>query len=464
MIKLYNALTRKKEIFRPLLKGRVGLYTCGPTVYNFAHIGNLRTYIFEDVLRRTLEYAGYDVRHVMNITDVEDKIFRDAKKEGKTIFEFVKPYEKAFFEDLKKLNIEKAWKYPKATEHISEMVRLIHKLVQKGMAYEMNGSIYFSISKFGPYGKLSRVKARELKAGARVDTDEYTKENLQDFALWKIKKAGEPSWKTIWGDGHPGWHIECSVMSMKYLGSTIDIHTGGVDNIFPHHENEIAQSEASTGKKFVRYWIHGEHLLVKGEKMAKSLGNFFTLRDIEAKGFSPLAFRYLVLAAHYRSKLNFTWEALVAAENSLERIYDFVQRLKEGFSTGSKHKKNIVRVPSRTYLNLEKKFVAAIFDDLNTPKALAAVWDMAHAYNKNPDRFNAKAILRLLYEFDEVFGFGFKNIKTAAIPQKVLTLAKKREVHRKNRQWQEADKIRAQINSLGYVLEDTPQGQKIKKQ
>lgn len=453
MIKLYNTLTRKKEIFRPLRTDRVGLYTCGPTVYNFAHIGNLRTYIFEDVLRKTLEYAGYKVRHVMNVTDVEDKIFRDAKKQGKTIFEFVKPYEKAFFGDLKKLNIEKAWKYPKATEHILEMVKLISKLIRKGFAYEMNGSIYFLISKFGPYGKLSRVKARELKVGARVDADEYTKENLQDFALWKIKKPGEPSWKTAWGDGHPGWHIECSVMSMKYLGSTIDIHTGGVDNIFPHHENEIAQSEAATGKKFVRYWIHGEHLLVKGEKMAKSLGNFFTLRDIEAKGFSPLAFRYLTLTAHYRSKLNFTWEALVAAENSLERLRDFISRL------------NLANYRGSTSIEIYRKlFGKALFDDLDTPKALAGVWDLAHAYNKNPDRFDAKAILRLLYEFDEVFGFGFKSIKPETIPQKVLALTKKREVHRKNKQWQEADKVRAKINSLGYLVEDTAQGQKITKQ
>lgn len=453
MLKLYNTLTRRKEVFRSLHKKWVGLYTCGPTVYNYAHIGNLRTYIFEDVLRRTLEYAGYKVKHVMNITDVEDKIFRDAKKAGKTIFEFVRPYEKAFFEDLKRLNIEKAWKYPKATQHITEMVKLIHKLLQKGFAYEIDGSIYFSISKFRPYGKLSRVKARELKAGARVDADEYTKENIQDFALWKIEKPGEPSWKTSFAAGHPGWHIECSVMSMKYLGETIDIHTGGVDNIFPHHENEIAQSEAATGKKFVRYWVHGEHLLVDGQKMSKSLGNFYTLRDIESRRFNPLVFRYLALTSHYRSKLNFTWVSLQAAQNSLERVYDFIKDLKSSNYRGSaslaRHKSN---------------FQDALANDLDMPKALAALWSLIHEYNKQPNRFDAKAVLRVLYDFDEVLGLGLKGVKHDTIPKEVIALVKKRQTYRENKQWSEADKIRTQISSLGYLMEDTPQGQKIKKQ
>lgn len=459
MIKFYNFLTRKKEIFRPLRKDWVGLYTCGPTVYNYAHIGNLRTYIFEDILRRTLEYAGYRIRHVMNITDVEDKIIRDAKKAGKTIFDFVKPYEKAFFEDLEKLNIEKAWKYPQATEHIPEMVKLIRKLIQKGLAYEIDGSVYFSISKFGPYGKLSRVKARELKSGARVDVDEYEKENAQDFVLWKESKAGEPVWDTPIGKGRPGWHLECSAMSMKYLGETFDIHAGGVDLIFPHHENEIAQSEGSTGKPFVRFFAEGEHLLVHGERMAKSLGNILTIRDIEKRGFNPLAFRYLMLTTHYRSKLNFTWESLEAAQKSLERLYDFDKNLRAGRERS---------VPASNYYRglasiVRNRFMKAIFNDLDTPQALAVVWALVNKYNKNPKKYDAKEILRLTFDFDRVLGLGLKEIKPEKVPQKILALVKRREEHREERMWKKADDIRKQLEKSGWVIEDTTEGPKVKK-
>src|SRR3990167_6437832 len=284
-LKFYNALTRKKQIFRPLHNKRVGLYTCGPTVYNYAHIGNWRTYVFEDVLKRTLKYNGCKVKHVMNITDVEDKIIRGAKKTGKEIYEFTEPYEKAFYTDLKKLNIEKAHRYPKAPAHIPEMIKIISALLKKGLAYKTAGSGYFDISKFKKYGRLSGVKSRELKAGTRVDADEYTKEEAEDFVLWKKAEAGEPWWRAPFGEGRPGWHIECSAMSMKYLGKTFDIHAGAVDLIFPHHENEIAQSEGASGKKFVNYFIEGEHLLVDGKKMSKSLGNIFNLRDVESKGF-----------------------------------------------------------------------------------------------------------------------------------------------------------------------------------
>jgi len=327
-LKLYNFLTRKKQLFKPLKDKIAGFYTCGPTVYNYAHIGNLRTYIFEDVLKRTLKYNGYKVRHVMNITDVEDKIIRASKKAKKNILDFVKPYEKAFFEELKKLNIEKAWQYPKATQHIKEMIKIIEILLKKGLAYKSERSIYFDISKFKPYGKLSGIKKQNLKAGARVDVDEYPKDEAEDFVLWKAAKAGEPWWRAPFGDGRPGWHIECSAMSMKYLGETFDIHTGAVDNIFPHHENEIAQSEGATGKPFAKYFIEGEHLLVNGEKMSKSLGNVYNLRDIEAKHFDPLAFRYLTLTAHYRSKLNFTWESLEAAQNALNKLQESVKEIK----------------------------------------------------------------------------------------------------------------------------------------
>ena len=306
-IKFYNTINRKIQIFKPLDKRAIRIYTCGPTVYNFAHIGNLRTYIFEDVLRRVLEYNDYKVRQIMNITNVEDKIINKAVKENKTIAEITKPYEKIFFSDIKKLNIKKAEVYPKATKHIKEIISLINKIIKKKFAYQSDdGSIYFDISKFKKYGRLSELEKKELKISTRVSADEYQKEDARDFVLWKAKKNNEPSWPSPWGNGRPGWHIECSAMSIKYLGEYFDIHAGGVDNIFPHHENEIAQAEAATGKKFVNFWIHGEHLLVDGKKMAKSLDNFYNLEFLEKKGFNPLAFRYLILISHYRSKLNFT--------------------------------------------------------------------------------------------------------------------------------------------------------------
>src|SRR3989339_56141 len=309
VVKIYNFLNRKIESFKSLRPKQVGFYACGPTVYDYAHIGNLRTYIFEDILKRTLEYNGYKVNHIVNITDVEDKIIRESQKTGKSIADFVKPYEKAFFEDLKKLNIEKAQKYPKATRHIKEMIKIIEALLKKGLAYESDGSIYFDISKFsakggsasvGKYGKLSGLKSRELKAGARVDVDEYDKASAEDFVLWKApKESNLPTWSASFGAGRPGWHIECSAMSMKYLGETFDIHAGGEDLIFPHHENEIAQSEAATGEKFVRYWLHCKHLLVNSEKMSKTKENYYTLRDLVGKGYDPMAIRYALLSVHY---------------------------------------------------------------------------------------------------------------------------------------------------------------------
>ncbi len=455
-IQLYNTLTRKKQVFKPLKKGAVGLYTCGPTVYDYAHIGNLRTYIFEDILRKTLEYAGYKVRHVMNITDIDDKIIRDAAKANKDIFEFVKPYEKAFLEDLSKLNIKKAWKLIKATKHIKEMLALVYKLLKKGSAYESEGSVYFDISKFKNYGKLNRLNLKKLKAGARADKDEYEKNNVQDFVLWKARKDNEPFWKSKFGDGRPGWHIECSAMSMRYLGATLDIHTGGVDNMFPHHENEIAQSEGATGKKFSNFFIEGQHLLVDGKKMSKSLGNFYTLRDIENKGFNPLAFRFLMLTAHYRTQLNFTLESLEAAQNSLDKLYDFVRLLKTQQKIA----------PPRTTKALPSvlsDFNKAIFDDLDSPKALAITWSLIHEYNKNPLKYDAKEVLNILYDFDKVLGLGFKNIKLTATPAEVEGLSEKREEYRKNKDWAKADEIRERIKTMGYLVEDSSSGPVIKK-
>ncbi|MEK9168378.1 MAG: cysteine--tRNA ligase [Patescibacteria group bacterium] len=453
MIKFYNTLFRKKQVFKPLSKKAVKIYTCGPTVYDFAHIGNLRTYIFEDILRRTLEYNGYRIRQAMNITDVEDKIIKKAKAEKKDIFEITKPYTKIFFNDLKKLNIEKAEKYPKATEHIKEMVGLIKKLIAKNFAYQgKDGSVYFNISKFKNYGELSQLEKRKIKIGARIAADEYNKEEAQDFVLWKTAKAGEPSWPSPWGNGRPGWHIECSAMSMKYLGETLDIHAGAVDLIFPHHENEIAQSEAATGKKFVRYWLHSEHLSVDNQKMSKSLSNIFTLHDIERKKINPLAFRYLILTTHYRSKLNFTWESLGAAQNAMGRLttYDLRQTTNDERTTNDDNKKIKIYI---------KKFLSAINDDLNTPKALSIIWQIIKDEN-----FSSNAKKCLLLEFDKVLGLGLGKIKPLKIPQKIKQLAAQREKLRINKQFIQADALRKQIEELGYIIEDTAFGFKIRKQ
>ena len=452
-VKFYNFLTRKKEIFKSLRPKRVGFYACGPTVYNYAHIGNLRTYIFEDVLKRALEFNGYEVKYVMNITDVEDKIIRDSKKAKKNILDFVKPYEKAFFEDLKKLDIEKAWKYPKATRHIKEMIKLIAALLKKDLAYEADNSIYFDISKFKPYGKLSGLKNRELKIGARVDSDEYDKANAEDFVLWKNVKDGEPSWSAPFGKGRPGWHIECSAMSMKYLGKTFDIHAGAVDLIFPHHENEIAQSEGATEKPFVKYFIEGEHLLVDGKKMSKSLGNIYTLRNIETKGFDPLAFRYLVLTAHYRSKLNFTWESLEAAQNAFEKLKDFVINLKDQSRSDV-----LIHSNKKIIDQFKKKFLNYINNDLEMPSALALLWDAIKSEKLNP-----KTKCDLIIDFDKVFGLNLSKIKIEKIPAAILKLTKEREKYRQEKNFKKADEFRKKIESLDWSVEDAPEGPKLKR-
>ncbi|MDO8676791.1 MAG: cysteine--tRNA ligase [Candidatus Azambacteria bacterium] len=447
-LKFYNTLTRKKQVFKPLRNKQIGLYTCGPTVYNYSHIGNLRTYIFEDTLRRILEYHGYTVKHVMNITDVEDKIIRDSKKAKKTIFEFVKPYEKAFFEDLKRVNIKSAYKYPKATEHIKEMITMIESLLKKRLAYKIDGSVYFDISKFKKYGRLSRVKARELKDGARVDVDEYSKDDAEDFVLWKAAKPEEPNWNAPFGKGRPGWHIECSAMSMKYLGPTFDIHAGGIDLVFPHHENEIAQSEGATGKTFVKYFIEGEHLLVDSKRMAKSLQNFYTLRDIEKRGFESMAFRYLVLTAHYRSKLNFTWESLRSAQNALEKLKEAIVTLKK-----AKQKVDIKLVKQYS-----KKFKDYISDDLNTPRALALLWEIVKSQKLTP-----KTKYALITDFDKVLGLNLTKMKTKKISTEILKLVKDREKHRKEKNFKKADELRKKTENLGWTIEDTEKGPELKK-
>jgi len=451
MIRFYNSLTRQKEEFKPREKRRISFYTCGPTVYDFVHIGNLRTYIFQDFLRRILERAGYKVYQVMNITDIEDKIIRDSRKKGEDIFIFTRRYEKIFFNDLASLNIKKSWRYPRATEHLKEIISLIKELLERGLAYESGGSVYFNIAKFPKYGELSHLDKSGLKAGARVETDEYNKEDVRDFILWKTKKEGEPFWPSPWGEGRPGWHIECSAMSMKYFGKTLDIHSGGVDLLFPHHENEIAQSEGATGAPFVRYWLHAEHLLVDGQKMSKSLGNFYTLRDLEEKGYSPLDFRYLIFSSHYRSRLNFTWESLSAAKQARERLEDFARELASKKIKGSKEfaeKHN-------------RGFSDALADDLNTPQALAIVWEAIGEYRRGD--FDSRKMQKMLFNFDKVLDLNLKKIKPLKIPAEIKKLAQTREQYRAKKNWEEADRIRGEIKRLGWQVEDTEGEAEIKK-
>ena len=386
----------------------------------------------------------------MNITDVEDKIINRMKKENKTLREITLPFAEKFFIDLKKLNVEKVEFYPKATATIKEMTDLIAKLVKRRFAYQGNdGSIYFNIAKFKNYGKLSQLKKREIKIGARIAADEYNKKEAQDFVLWKRAKPGEPSWPSQWGPGRPGWHIECSAMSMKYLGTTLDIHAGGVDLIFPHHENEIAQSEAATGKKFSRFWIHGEHLLVDGRRMAKSLGNFYTLRDLEKINFNPLAFRYLVLTSNYRSKLNFTWKSLEAAQKALNNLTDNLQQITRGKKQATRDKQLAI---------YDKNFLAAINDDLNTPKAMAIVWQVIKDVHISPETKK-----RFLIEADKILGLGLNKVKPLKIPLKIAQLAAQREELRANKQFMQSDALRKKIESLGYIIEDTDSGPKISK-
>ncbi len=465
VLKFYNTLTRKKEDFVPLKEREVGIYTCGPTVYDFAHIGNFRAYVFEDVLRRYLKYRGYKVTQVMNITDVDDKTIKNSREKGIPLAEYTKRYEEAFFEDLKALNIEEAERYPRATEHISEMVEMIKRLMDKGLAYVgEDDSIYFAISRFKDYGKLSGLESiKGLKKGARVRQDEYGKEDPRDFALWKAWDFadGDVYWLTDIGKGRPGWHIECSAMSTKYLGETFDIHAGGVDLIFPHHENEIAQSEGATGKPFVRYWLHNEHLLVEGQKMSKSLGNFYTLRDLLDKGHEPAAIRYLLLSSHYRQKLNFTFKRLRDAERTVERLRDFMARLQE-IETNAPWNQELYEKTEATV----RKFEGRMDDDLDTPRALAAVFELVGATNRaiedgTASRENLDEIHKTFMNFDQVLGI--LQGKKEELPEELAALIKEREEARKRKDFATADRIRAELKEKGILLEDGPEGTRWKR-
>lgn len=462
-LQLYNTQKREKQAVK---KGEIKLYTCGPTVYNFAHIGNLRTYIFEDLLKRTLRFFGHGVRHVMNITDVEDKTIRSAMEAGESLAAYTEKYTAAFLDDLNTLGIEPADHYPKATDHVPEMIAMIEKLITKDLAYVgKEGSVYFRIGGFSSYGKLSHLKLDELEVGAseRVSSDEYDKDNASDFVLWKSydeTRDGTVFWESPWGKGRPGWHIECSAMAIKHLGETIDIHCGGVDNIFPHHENEIAQSEGCTGKCFAKMWVHAEHLIVDGKKMSKSLGNFYTLRDLLDKGFTGEEVRYLLLATHYRTQLNFTFDGLTAARNSLERLGAFVRRLSQADGKGTGQMEALID-------SANTLFHDALADDLNISAALAALFDFVRDANALIDgghigSHEKTAALKLLHHFDIVLHV-IPFPKEEAIPSEIQKLFEERKKARAEKNWAESDRLRDELQSRGYVIEDAPTGSTIHK-
>ncbi|MCX7597275.1 MAG: cysteine--tRNA ligase [Armatimonadetes bacterium] len=455
-MKLYNTLTRRPEDFEPLDGRIVRMYTCGPTVYDVAHIGNLRTFVFSDLLARTLAFLGWEVRNVMNITDVDDKTIAGAQARGLTLREYTQTYEQLFFEDLRTIGIRPAWKYPRATEHISDMIRLAQTLVEKGHAYVREGSVYFDISTFPRYGALSGVSATAGQVYSRLEADEYDRDDVRDFALWKAARPGEPSWDSPWGPGRPGWHIECSVMSTKYLGNTLDIHVGGVDLVFPHHENEIAQTEAATGESFVRFWVHVEHLLVDGQKMSKSLGNFYTLRDLIARGYEPKAIRHQLMTAHYRKQLNFTLDGLAQSTAAIFRLWDFADRLEEVGREGE-----ISDETADVISTAERDFEAALRDDVNVPGALAVVFDLVRAVNPRLARDettqgDAQAVLGFLKRADDVLGI--MEHDRGALDADVERLIAERDQARKARDFDRADRIRAELANRGIILEDTPHG------
>jgi cysteinyl-tRNA synthetase len=463
-LKLYNTLSRKKEEFVPLKPPVVGLYTCGPTVYNYPHIGNYRAYVFGDLLKRYLAYKNFQVRHIMNITDVEDKIIRDSQKAKKPLKDFTQFYENIFFEDLETLNILHATSYTRATEHIPEMIALVERLLKKEFAYKAEDGIYYDIGKFKNYGKLARINISELEAGAsgRVKKDEYDKEHVQDFALWKFwtPEDGDVAWEAPFGKGRPGWHIECSAMSMKYLGEQFDLHTGGVDLIFPHHQNEIAQSEGVTKKKFVKYWLHNEWLLVDGKKMSKSLGNFYTLRDVLAKGNDPVAMRYLYLGTHYRQQFNFTFAGLEAAKQAVQRVQDCYDNL--ATAAGVKHNPAV----HKRIDQLNKEFTEALDNDLDTPPALAALFEFIKdvnvwGANSELSREDGQKLREAMEGVDKILGI--LRTKKEKLSKDMQRLIDEREEARKAKNWKKADELRERLREHGIVLEDLPQGVRWKR-
>ncbi|HOG49548.1 MAG TPA: cysteine--tRNA ligase [Lentisphaeria bacterium] len=462
----YNSLTRRLQEFVPITPGKAGLYTCGPTVYNFAHIGNFRAYIFEDLLKRTLLYLGFQVKHIMNLTDVDDKTIRGAQAAGCSLNDFTQKYKDAFFQDIAALRILPADVYPAATEHIDDMIAIVEKLFDKGIAYQADDrSVYFSIAKWPSYGQLVNIDHSQMRSGARVKHDEYAKESVADFALWKAydPEDGDVAWDSPWGKGRPGWHLECSAMSSRYLGPTFDIHCGGIDNMFPHHEDEIAQSEAANGCRFVNYWLHCAHLMVDGQKMSKSLGNFFTLRDILAKGYTGREIRWVLLGAHYRQSLNFSFKALDDARAALQRLDTAKQRLAELVSAPDAG----LEETTTAVTTAESAFRAGLEDDLNISAALAALFDFIRDVNRLMDEQKlagaaATKAMGLLEQMDTVLAV-FTPDQDDAIPQAILALAEERQAARKAKDFARADQIRHELDAQGWVIEDTPKGPRVKK-
>ena len=459
---IYNTLTRKLDKIEPLEPPKIRIYCCGPTVYDFAHIGNFRTYMFQDLFRRSLEISGYEVEQVVNLTDVDDKTIRGAEREGKSLDDYTGIYIDAFFDDLEALRIEKAEHYPRATRHIDEMLGMIGALEKKGLAYKSGDSVYYKVSGFRDYGKLAHLDTAGMKDGARVDHDEYDRESVRDFVLWKGGKDEQVKWESPWGEGRPGWHMECSAMGMKYLGETIDIHCGGVDLVFPHHENEIAQSEGATGKQFVRYWVHSEHLLVENQKMSKSLGNFFTFRNLvegknpTEKKYSPTSIRYLLLSTHYRSKLNFTFDGLDASAAAVDRLREFKLRLDQYRASDSDSHEE--------YGSIQDKFREALADDLNISEALAVAFNMVREVNRMIDNrsLSAEGIEQVNADLafcDSVLCVLEPDADLSGIDSKEIdSLVEERNRARADRNFARADEIRDKLAGMGIILEDGPQG------
>jgi cysteinyl-tRNA synthetase len=463
-LRFYNTLTQQVEEFTPLHDNEVHMYTCGPTVYNYVHIGNLRTFTFQDILRRWLQARGYTLNHVMNITDVDDRIIKNARDEGRSLADYTAVYTQAFLDDTAALRLQRPERMAKATEHIADMIAAIEALETKGYTYKSDGSTYYRIACFPDYGKLSHSHFEGNIAGARVDVDNYEKADARDFALWKAKKEGEDSWPAPMGEGRPGWHIECSAMAMKYLGETLDIHSGGIDLTFPHHENEIAQSEAITGKPFARFWLHSEHLNIDMQKMSKSLDNFYTLRDILKLGYAPEALRYLLASVPYRKKLNFTMEGLDAAATSIERLRNYKLRLETAKFPGGGNP----AVAERTRTAIEQ-FDQALDDDLNTAEALAAVFEYVRETNTLMDAGefradNVEQALHLIERFDAIFDVIRPSGKEGGLPDaEIERLIGERTQAKKTRNFARADEIRAQLSEAGVVLEDTKDGVRWKR-
>ena len=462
MLRLHNSLTQRVEELRPLKGQEVTLYTCGPTVYDFVHIGNFRTFVFQDLLRRWIRYKGFAVRHVMNITDVDDRIIQNAREADLSIDDYTGRYAEAFFEDMQKLRMQRPEVMPRATDHIQEMIQLILTLREKGYTYESEGSTYFRIDRFPQYGKLSHLDLSEMKLEGRIDADSYSKENPRDFVLWKSRKPGEAYWDSPLGPGRPGWHIECSAMSMKYLGESFDIHCGGVDLIFPHHENEVAQSEGATGKPFVRHWVHSAHLIIEGEKMSKSLGNILTLRGLIERGHDPAAIRYLLLAVHYRKQLNFTTATLHQAQSALQRANDFLLRVRE-IPESRPENPQLARHITRARADFE----ARLDDDLNTSAALAAFFELIRQSNilleqKEVGTANRDQILELAFDVNQVFDV-WQIDEPKVDQEEIMHLITERAEARRKRDYRRADEIRTLLARRGIILEDTRQGTRWKK-